>query len=86
MLGTRMIGSKACREICASDQLACGRRFSASAFGLAETGMKGGISQLDRRFDSASLAPNLLLLVGFGGQIGEAPNAAKETQSKMALT
>jgi hypothetical protein len=79
-VGMRMIGQQGLsRDLARSEQLASAAGASQRArLGLAETGMKGGISQLDRDL-TRQLGAESAVTGGFGGQIGEARTQLKNT-------
>jgi hypothetical protein len=79
-VGMRMIGQQGLsRDLARSEQLASAAGASQRArLGLAETGMKGGISQLDRDL-TRQLGAESAATGGFGGQIGEARTQLKNT-------
>jgi len=79
-IGMRMIGQQGLsRDLARSEQLASAAGASQRArLGLAESGLKGGISQLDRDL-TRQLAAESAATGEFGGQLGEARTQLKNT-------
>ena len=79
-VGMRMIGQQGLsRDLARSEQLASAAGASQRArLGLAESGLKGGISQLDRDL-TRQLGAESAATGEFGGQLGEARTQLKNT-------
>src|SRR5210317_395432 len=79
-IGMRMIGQQGLsRDLARSEQLASAAGASQRArLGLAESGLKGGISQLDRDL-TRQLGAESAATGEFGGQLGEARTQLKNT-------